>query len=80
MGQVIVSLISLSIGAGCWYLVFNEPARLRMLRPRWRLFNYSKEGKEQEEAGNLAVLVIAGVIATFFGLVLLVGIMIGQLF
>jgi hypothetical protein len=45
-----------------------------MLRPRWRLFNWSQEGKEQDEAATLAALVIAGVIATFFGLVVLVGV------
>jgi hypothetical protein len=61
------------IGGLNWYLVFNEPTRRKLAEPGWSLWRRSKEGKEVDDAFNLAVsLIIAVACSTILVAVLLV--------
>lgn len=60
-------LLGLLLVAGfAWYLVFNEQARRKFGEPRW-VFRRSKEGREVDDAINLAAsLIIAVFCSTIF--------------
>ncbi len=54
-------LILLLIGAYSWYLLFNEQARQRLAQPGWSFYRRSREGKEGDDALNLAYSLIIAV-------------------
>ena len=65
-------LLSVIGGLG-WYLVFNEPARRKLAEPGWSFYKRSKEGKQVDDAVNLATsLIIAVTCSTVLVAVLLV--------
>jgi hypothetical protein len=49
------------VGAFSWYLVFNEPARLRLQGAHWAFWKRSKEGKELDDALTMAQALIVAV-------------------
>lgn len=65
----------LVIGGLSWYLVFNEPARRKLAEPGWYFYKRSKEGREVDDAFNLATsLIIAVTCSTLFVVVLIVAV------
>jgi hypothetical protein len=70
-----VLLILFVIGALCWHLVFNEQERRKLAEPGWAFYRRSKEGKELDDAVNLAVSLIAAVTcSTLFVVVLIIAV------
>lgn len=67
------------VGACSWYLVFNEPARLRFQRGYWAFWKRSKEGRELDDALTMAqALIVAVTCSTLLVVVVIIALV--QLF
>jgi hypothetical protein len=61
------------IGGLGWYLVFNEQARRKLAEPGWSFYRRSKDGRQVDDALNLATsLIIAVTCSTVLVAVLIV--------
>ena len=66
-------VLALAVIAGLhWYLVFNERARRKLAEPGWSFWKRSKEGREVDDAFNVATALIIAVICSTLMVVVLI--------